>query len=297
MVAGIVQHDLSCLGCGYNLRTLADDGRCPECGRFVRDSLRLHGLLRNSDPDWLLRLHDGLGLIWRSVIAIVGTVVLTAGLLLALIAIQPRFSVVAHESILQAILSSAGVIVFLIAPFMTARGLWQIFQSEPSRPVQQTRLMDAALPLALGGPVAMVGGALVCVKALFGQSGAHATLTGGTLIVCVIIVWLLVVVFVAHLQNIEARCEHTLFTRRRQWRTARLGTHVKGGAAVLSTVLVLALIRWSIVPPSTQVMRLMAIPFALVVLWSFLVLLLSRGSRRLLEHELHTCEALHDDEP
>lgn len=31
--------DLPCIGCGYNLRTLPDDGRCPECNRPVRSSL------------------------------------------------------------------------------------------------------------------------------------------------------------------------------------------------------------------------------------------------------------------
>lgn len=31
--------DMACVGCGYNLRTLAVNGRCPECGRRVGDSI------------------------------------------------------------------------------------------------------------------------------------------------------------------------------------------------------------------------------------------------------------------
>ena len=31
---------LRCAGCGYSLRTLKRDGRCPECGMQVQDSLR-----------------------------------------------------------------------------------------------------------------------------------------------------------------------------------------------------------------------------------------------------------------
>ncbi|MHC5023620.1 MAG: type II secretion system protein GspG [Planctomycetota bacterium] len=32
--------DLTCLGCGYNLRGLQVDGRCPECGEWILRSLQ-----------------------------------------------------------------------------------------------------------------------------------------------------------------------------------------------------------------------------------------------------------------
>jgi uncharacterized repeat protein (TIGR04138 family) len=31
--------DLACIGCEYNLRGLATDGKCPECGRPIRETL------------------------------------------------------------------------------------------------------------------------------------------------------------------------------------------------------------------------------------------------------------------
>jgi|GEM_PF-3715042 len=34
-----IDHDLPCIHCGYNLRTLAHNARCPECGAAVADSL------------------------------------------------------------------------------------------------------------------------------------------------------------------------------------------------------------------------------------------------------------------
>src|SRR4051794_5052527 len=34
---------ISCAGCGYNLRGLATEGRCPECGHDIADSIRVHG--------------------------------------------------------------------------------------------------------------------------------------------------------------------------------------------------------------------------------------------------------------
>ena len=49
-----------CLGCGYNLRGLAMDGRCPECGWSISWSLggaRLH----HADGLWRQRVGSGLG--------------------------------------------------------------------------------------------------------------------------------------------------------------------------------------------------------------------------------------------
>lgn len=36
----VIPGDLACLGCGYNLRTLAANSRCPECGEDVGESLK-----------------------------------------------------------------------------------------------------------------------------------------------------------------------------------------------------------------------------------------------------------------
>jgi len=39
-----VTSDIPCVGCGYNLRTLATQGSCPECGKPVQTSISLAGL-------------------------------------------------------------------------------------------------------------------------------------------------------------------------------------------------------------------------------------------------------------
>jgi hypothetical protein len=53
-----IAFDLPCFFCGYNLRTLATDGVCPECGQPVPDTLQ-HGWLIFADKRWLSRLRRG----------------------------------------------------------------------------------------------------------------------------------------------------------------------------------------------------------------------------------------------
>ena len=54
--------DLPCIRCGYNLRELSPDGRCPECGTPIHRSI--HGdLLSAADPAWLTRVSRGFTLI------------------------------------------------------------------------------------------------------------------------------------------------------------------------------------------------------------------------------------------
>lgn len=68
--AGHVAGDLPCLQCRYNLRTLATDARCPECGRDVVDTL---AAVRAGRGHYLTALLDGvsslsIGLIFLPVV-------------------------------------------------------------------------------------------------------------------------------------------------------------------------------------------------------------------------------------
>ncbi len=58
--AGRIAGDLPCVVCGYNLHTLAEASRCPECGAPVERSTAYH--LRPS-PEWLKRLEEGVNLL------------------------------------------------------------------------------------------------------------------------------------------------------------------------------------------------------------------------------------------
>ena len=59
--------DVPCLRCRYNLRGLAPDGQCPECGHLVHvsvlawdeDRRRMPPLLLESDPRWIRNVAEG----------------------------------------------------------------------------------------------------------------------------------------------------------------------------------------------------------------------------------------------
>ena len=56
----LVVDDLPCRTCGYNLRTLATDGVCPECATPIAVSTRSE-LLREADPNWVRLIKLGCG--------------------------------------------------------------------------------------------------------------------------------------------------------------------------------------------------------------------------------------------
>jgi hypothetical protein len=55
---GLIDEDIACVRCDYNLRTQTVDGSCPECGMAVHDTLRL-AWLRGRDATWLRRIASG----------------------------------------------------------------------------------------------------------------------------------------------------------------------------------------------------------------------------------------------
>jgi hypothetical protein len=57
-----LDHNLPCLHCGYNLRTLSTDARCPECSAPIAASLN-PALLRYEDPSWTSTLSLSMGLL------------------------------------------------------------------------------------------------------------------------------------------------------------------------------------------------------------------------------------------
>lgn len=66
--SGLVCADINCCRCGYNLRTLLETGRCPECGAPVGVSTR-GNFLQYADPDWVSQVAKGLSIVFAMIIA------------------------------------------------------------------------------------------------------------------------------------------------------------------------------------------------------------------------------------
>lgn len=78
---GMIDEDRPCIGCGYNLRGLSPNSRCPECATPIAQSIR-GNLLKYSDPQWLERLRFGASLkLWNILVSIL--VGFGSGLLIA----------------------------------------------------------------------------------------------------------------------------------------------------------------------------------------------------------------------
>ncbi len=70
-----VERDTLCIHCGYNVRGLHVDGKCPECGTDVEQSLR-GDLLQHADAHWLEQLRFGVKLkLWNIVLGFIGGVI------------------------------------------------------------------------------------------------------------------------------------------------------------------------------------------------------------------------------
>ena len=120
-----VADDTSCLRCGYNLRTLAVESVCPECGTDVAISLR-GDRLQFSDPLWLGDIIRGVRLMARMYLV----AVICIGLLWLL-------GVLASERVLsggQALYAGvcAGMVVLTFAYLALLIGLWLFTVPEPN---------------------------------------------------------------------------------------------------------------------------------------------------------------------
>lgn len=112
---GLVNTDAPCRKCGYNLRGMDVQGRCPECGAPV--GLVVHGtLLKYSNPKWVWGLKRGVSLIiWGIIIMIFAMV---AGFVLAA-TVSP-----------QALVLMGVAWVLLYA--MMLMGWWLLTEQDPS---------------------------------------------------------------------------------------------------------------------------------------------------------------------
>lgn len=144
---GLVAEDITCRLCGYNLRGLSPQGRCPECGSAVGRSV--HGdFLRYSDPAWVKHLSDGAAWLIAAVFLAIGLGVLGQGV-----------DIVLGTRVYARLSSMAATAVSLFA-------YWKLTMPDPGNPETEAlwniRQMTRVLAVAgLGGEMSGTAAALV----------------------------------------------------------------------------------------------------------------------------------------
>ena len=110
---GLVRDELPCRKCGYNLRGLHVEGRCPECGTPVGVSV-MGELLRYSDPNWVRTLARGV----KTIIA--GIVVIVLGVIVSMVVGAMRGPLELAQAII------------LIGNILMVVGAWLLTEPDPS---------------------------------------------------------------------------------------------------------------------------------------------------------------------
>lgn len=164
---GALSADVACRRCGYNLRGLRDDGRCPECGTPI--GLSTQGdLLRFADPDWLFKIALGLKIIlWMILVKIVIGV----------------SSILIGDAVLAGLL-------WLSASCASFVGVWLMTEPDPSGigedpNLTARRIIRIALFLGIGGEAlrmiadySMTPGATATLLGILGVSAVLISLAG-----------------------------------------------------------------------------------------------------------------------
>lgn len=125
---GRIDEDVHCRSCGYNLRGLDLDSRCPECGASV--GMSVYGdFLRYSDPDWVGRLSKGMDLIVYAIaLAIFGGL----ATLLVVLASEAMWG-----GALEPVVAWV-VVLYMVVAVLMLRGIWLLTTLDPAKPLEET---------------------------------------------------------------------------------------------------------------------------------------------------------------
>ncbi len=160
--------DTDCLECGYNLRGLRSDGRCPECGTAVGRSL-YGNFLRFAQPTYVRKLAGGVTLIlW--------------GMLVSFVVAAVAMIVVGGPQEIALSIAFLGGLVSVV-------GTWQVTSPDPGKLDAQwgltsRRLVRATVLIGLGA------GLLEIVKAYTGTMSHAAQMVTGILGIALAVVQL-----------------------------------------------------------------------------------------------------------
>jgi hypothetical protein len=137
---GLIDEDIACRGCGYNLRGLSPHGRCPECEIAIGRSIQ-GDLLQFCEPGWVDRLARGMKWLIGGVIATVAGVIFGIAFAVVLLIYSgalsgggggatPTAATMSNMALVG--VAQAGVQLVVASVFMV--GFWLLTSPDPADP-------------------------------------------------------------------------------------------------------------------------------------------------------------------
>ncbi|MFW6154513.1 MAG: hypothetical protein ACOC95_04770 [Planctomycetota bacterium] len=231
-----------CVGCGYDLRGLASDGNCPECGAAVDQSL--HGdFLRFAPPAYVRRLARGVTwMLWG---------------LLVFVVVRGSSEVLARLPGMPYWIMVAGAIT---APLPLLWGLWRVTTPDPRRrdaePTLSARRIVRIVVLVILVHLALLGPVVFALPRLAGTGRVIGIIYYPLTFVASVLELAGVIACFVHLRALAMRVPAPLLSRRTRivaWGTA-LGYVLHVVACGLMAAWGLVLLShpgpWGAVPPA-----------------------------------------------
>lgn len=231
---GRLSESVACRDCGYDLRGMQPDDRCPECGLEVGASMR-SDLLGHMQPAWLKRLRYGLAMLFVSLaLGIVGGVLL--GVVGAAVAAASAASGMGSGSVGVMMVMGVSMLALQVVVCGTIWlvGVFVFTSAEPAgrregdvRPVKMARLGEVA-----SYALSLIVGLIVALQMTGGVGGFGVAGTSTPQAVMSVLATLTGVVSFAGLFFYGSR----LFLRVPTGRLARQAQRVAWGVLVFGTV-------------------------------------------------------------
>jgi hypothetical protein len=195
-----IHADLFCRSCGYNLRSLPESGKCPECATPVALSTRGE-LLEHAEPNWVASLARGATTVVYAISAVILALLLTVVAAFSGYPIDWPLAVVG-------LLSAIALLV----------GQWLITRPEPSAPGGENRTTGRTVVRWL----LLVTLAYVGLKQLTSLLGPIQLLPGVGVALEIVLTTLIVCWLIAYSRHLAWLCER-IPDRKRATLVRRLG--------------------------------------------------------------------------
>lgn len=201
MTNSVINSDTPCVGCGYNLFGLDRNGRCPECGTIVADSVRGEGLAF-ANRKWLAEVCRGLTFLYAACLISLASV--AAGFvgmtIVSLVFTSARWFTLARVLFR---------IILLVVPVLAIIGVFKVTAPDPGASLNESptslRRMARATAVAMLATILLWLGIEQLVLSANMSKNAGETLIGISGFLAGVLVLIMVVTLFEYLATLADR--------------------------------------------------------------------------------------------